>query len=115
MRAKQASEGRAGFMKALMLRPVTFMKEGKISTVGFTFGAKERAWRRYIDKCLKGNKIESTVIFINYVGLSKKELDWIKAEIDKRFKFEKVFFQQSCPVVAISCGPGAFGISFVTQ
>ena len=115
VRAKQASEGRAGFMKALMLRPVTFMKEGKISTVGFTFGAKERAWRRYIDKCLKGNKIESTVIFINYVGLSKKELDWIKAEIDKRFKFEKVFFQQSCPVVAISCGPGAFGISFVTQ
>ena len=115
VRAKQASEGRANIMKALMLRPVTFMKEGKISTVGFAFGTKERAWRLYIDKCLKGVKVENTAIFINYVGLSKKELDWIRDEIEKRVKFERVYFQQSCPVVAISCGPGAFGLSFVTK
>ena len=100
-------------MKALLLRPVTVMKDGKLVRAGFRFGAKERVWKIYIRNCISSCKPDDTVIIINHVGLSKKEIEWMHAEIDKRFKFKRVIFQQSSPSIAMGCGPGSFGISFV--
>jgi hypothetical protein len=62
---------------------------------------------------LSKTEAERTVIFINYVGLSGKETEWIRAEIEKNRHFDKVIFVQVCPSVALACGPGAFGMAFV--
>ena len=112
-RMQRVGTGYSNLMKALLLRPVTVMKDGKLVRAGFRFGAKERVWKIYIRNCISSCKPDDTVIIINHVGLSKKEIEWMHAEIDKRFKFKRVIFQQSSPSIAMGCGPGSFGISFV--
>ena len=112
-RMQRVGTGYSNLMKALLLRPVTVMKDGKLVRAGFRFGAMERVWKIYIRNCISSCKPDDTVIIINHVGLSKKEIEWLHAEIDKRFKFKRVIFQQSSPSIAMGCGPGSFGISFV--
>ena len=112
-RMQRVGAGYSNLMKALMLRPVTVMKDGKLVRAGFRFGAQERVWKMYIRNSIASCKPDDTVIIVNHVGLTKKELEWIQEEIDKRFKFKKTIFQQSSPSIAMGCGPGSFGLSFV--
>ncbi len=112
-RSGQVSAGQAKFFKTLMLRPVTAMKNGAIESAGLIFGSRENAMKKYISHCLSSRKINHTVLFVNHVGLNRKEIEWIRAEIEKKYSFDAIYFQQTSPVVAISCGPGAFGITVV--
>ena len=112
-RTGQVSTGFANFTKSLMMRPVSLMKNGKISTAGMLFGSKKHVWKRYIDKSFSGIKVNTKALFVNYIGLSKKELEYIKSLIENKYSFEAVFFVQICPVIAISCGPDSFGLSIM--
>ena len=114
-RANQVSPGYANFMKSLMLRPVCYVKNGQVGTAGILFGSSETVWKKYIDKALSGGKLDSTVIFVSYVGLTKKETDFIREHIEKKWSFDKVVFLQTCPVVAVSFGPGSFSINVVEE
>ena len=114
-RNNQTSRGYARFMNALMMRPVSYVKNGVISSKGMLAGSREKVWRKYIGLCLNGLKLDQIVIFISHVGLSKKEMEWIRAEIAKRQNFNAIYFQQTSPAVAISLGPGSFGISVVEK
>ena len=112
-RMQRVGTGYSNLMKALLLRPVTVMKEGRLVRSGFEFGSKERVWRTYIKNCISSCKPDDTVIIVNHVGFNKKDIEWIRNEIEKRFTFKKIIFQQSSPSIAMGCGPGSFGISFV--
>ncbi len=112
-RVNQVSAGYANFMKSFMLRPVSFVKNGRVSTAGILFGSTEKVWKKYINKALSGTKIDDTVIFISCVGLTKKEQDFIREQVENKQKFKNVFMQQTNPVVAVSFGPGAFSINVV--
>ena len=114
-RSGQISKGYARFMNALMLHPISIMKKGKIVSKSVLMGSRERVWKKYIKKSLSGFKADHTVLFVNHVGLTKKEMEWIRAEIEKKEKFNAIYFEQTSPVVAISCGPGSFGISVVEK
>ena len=114
-RNRQASKGYARFMNALMMHPVSYVRNGVISSKGMLAGSREKVWRKYIALCLSGLKLDQTVIFISHVGLSKKEMEWIRAEIAKRHNFNAIYFQQTSPAVAMSLGPGSFGISVVEK
>ena len=114
-RSGQINPRFANLTRALMMRPVSYMKNGKITTGGMIVGSKKRVWKRYIDKNFAGINANNTALFVNYVGLSKKELEYLKSIIEKKQKFDAIFFCQICPVIAISCGPGSFGLSIMVD
>ena len=39
----------------------------------------------------------------------------IAAEVGKKMKFEKIYFHEASSVVAVNCGPGTFGLLFMTE
>ena len=112
-RMDRMSVSTANLFKALMLRPINVVKEGKGAPKGFVFGSKDRVWTKYVRKAFSGVNADSTILFVNYVGLTGKDMEWIKNEIEKYKHFDKVIFMQVSPSVALSCGPGAFGMAFV--
>ena len=55
------------------------------------------------------------MLFVTYVGLTNREKEEIAAEIARKVKFETIYFQQASPAVAVNCGPGTFGLLFMTE
>lgn len=109
----QISGKLANLGKAVMFHPVLAMKKGRLKLATFFIGSKQHAWSRYISYTLADvSKIDKSILFITYVGLTQKDLDWIRAIVDKRVKFEKVFYQKASPTIAVNCGPGTFGLLF---
>ena len=39
----------------------------------------------------------------------------IREEVLKKVPFETVIFQKASPAIAINCGPGSFGLLFMTK
>lgn len=114
-RAKQIGKKTADIVKALMIHPVLAMKKGKLTLGGFFFGTREGAWKKYVSSALTTiNKIDTSILFVTYVGLNNKEKEEIAAEIAKKMNFEKIYFQQASPAIAVNCGPGTFGLLFMT-
>ncbi len=115
-RAGQIGRRTADIVNALMLHPVLAMKKGKLSVAGAHFGSRSGAWRKYIAASLRTiNKIDTRLLFVTYVGLSNKEKDEIEEEINKKMTFDKIIFLQASPAIAVNCGPGTFGLLFMTE
>ena len=112
-RAKQVPVRLSNLVKSLMGRPVLVLKRGKMKLGKIYFGSSKNAWKNYINACLSaGSKIDTSLLFVTYVGLSKKEMDWIKEYIEKKMKFDQIIFKQACASIAVNCGPGTFGLLF---
>lgn len=112
-RAGQVGNGTANLVKSLMGRPVLVLKKGKMG-VGMTyFGDREFAWKRYINSVLSNpSAIDDNVLFVTYVGLNKKDTDWIREQIEKKMKFKEIYFKQAAPAISVNCGPGTFGLLY---
>ena len=115
-RAGQVGNGTANVVKSLMGRPVLRLRNGKMG-VGMTyFGARENAWKAYINSLLAHTaKIDTSILFVTYVGLSKRDTDWIRDQIEKYMHFDEIYFKQASPAVSVNCGPGTFGLLFVEK
>ena len=115
-RAGQVGTGTANVVKSLMGRPVLKLKKGKMG-VGMTyFGSRENAWRSYINSILAaGSAIDTRMLFVTYVGINKSEADWIKAQIEKKMKFDAIYFKQASPAIAVNCGNGTFGLLYLEK
>ena len=114
-RAKYISQTYANFTKALLLRPVILVKNGKITTGRTKLGSTRRVWTQYINSNLSSGKYETAALFIVHIGLGKKELAWIKALVESRFSFEQIIFLQASPSLASVMGPGTFGMMMVEK
>ena len=116
VRAGQVREGIANMAKAFMIRPVISLKRGKMRIGGAHIGTRERVFEKYIKAAFRGQSvIDKRILLVNYVGLSRKELNRIKEIIDETIEFERVFFQKGSPSVSVNSGPGAFGLMFITK
>ncbi len=109
-RAGQVSQNRASLIKAFQARTMLSMKDGKMKVSEIYFGNRRKTWKKYIDKALSSPNIDKTVLFITYVGLSMKELEWIRERIEKKVHFENIYFQKANAAIAVNCGPGTFGL-----
>ena len=110
-RAGQISYGTAKVLASLMARPVLTMKNGKLGVKKIYFGSSRHAWQKYIDSVLRDHaRYDKERLFVTYVGLTKKDMEWIRAYIEKKVHFEKIYFQKASPVIAVNCGPGTFGL-----
>ena len=112
-RGGQVSNRAANFARALMIRPVLVMKKGELKIGKVYFGSKERAWRKYIDSVLMPyNNIDTSILFVTYVGLTNRDKEYIRAYIDEKMKFDKIYFRLAAPAVAVNCGKGTFGLLY---
>ena len=103
----------SSILRSLSARPVIRMKNGKITLSRILFDSREKAWERYISSALRqAHKIDRKILFVTYVGLTAKELDYLKTEVEKRISFDRVYFQEASPAIAVNCGPGTFGLLY---
>ena len=109
-RSNQVTKNMANITKAFMARPLLVMKDGEMKAKKMYFGSREKTWKKYIDSSLSGLVPAKTVVFVTYVGLSKKELDWIRKRIEKKGTYDTLIFEQANATIAANCGPGTFGI-----
>ncbi len=115
-RSKQVSFRLAAICKAIMVHPVIEMRNGKMTVSRVFFGSRLHSWSRYIASCLSNvSEIDTTVLFITYVGLTKKDLDLIKSLVEKRVRFENVYCQKASPAIAVNSGPGTFGLLYAKK
>ena len=114
-RTGQVSSKRTGILIAFMAKPVLALSKGKMTLDKIYFGSHRKAWAKYINSCLSRYKASDVVLFVTYVGLNKKDLDWVKQQIDMKAHFKDVFFIQASPSVAVNCGPGTFGLLFMDK
>ena len=115
-RSGQVSNRIAGLFKAIMCHPVINMKNGRMSTKQFYFGTRVHAWTKYIASCLSNaSDIDKRALYITYVGLTKKELDFICDLVEKKVRFDNVYIQKASPAIAVNCGPGTFGLLYIRK
>ena len=112
-RAGQVGKRTANVVKSLMGRPVLVLRKGKMGVGIMHFGSREKAWKAYINSALSApSRIDNRVLFVTYVGLSKRDTDWIKEQIEKRMSFDEIYFKQASPAISVNCGAGTFGLLY---
>ncbi|MBR5370790.1 MAG: DegV family EDD domain-containing protein [Oscillospiraceae bacterium] len=110
-RANQLSSRVAGVTKSLLARPVLTLRHGKMAVGKVYFGSRERTWKRYIASVLRQPaSIDKRILFVTYVGITKRDMDWIRQQIEEHMTFEKIYFQKASPVIAVNSGRGTFGL-----
>ena len=115
-RASQVGNGTANVVKSLMGRPVLELRKGKMGLGMTYFGSRESAWKAYINSALTHSAtIDTRVLFVTYVGISKRDTDWIREQIEKTMHFDEIYFKQASPAIAVNCGPGTFGLLFMEK
>ena len=115
VRANLAHPKSLKLTEALMVHPVLRLKKGMICVGGVHFGSKRTCMRKYIaSELLLNTGFDHRLLFVTYVGLTQKELEEIRAEIEKRVHVETLIFQKASPAIAVNCGPGTFGLLYKT-
>ncbi len=115
-RAKIVNKNIARITKALMMHPVLVLSKGKIRLKKVIIGSRERARKKYISYALRtAKRIDDREAFITYVGVSVKELDFINVEVENRFHFKNIYYQKASPAISADCGPGTFGVIYMTK
>ena len=110
-RAGQIKPKLANIVKSLSGHPVIALQNGKMGLGYMFFGSRKFAWKKYIDHTLRNSSnIDKSILFVTYVGLTNKEMDWIRERIDEKAEFEEIYFQKASPAIAVNCGPGTFGL-----
>lgn len=115
-RAGQVGNGMANLVKSLMGRPLLVLRNGKMGAGMTYFGTRETAWKAYINSVMsKAASIDTSILFVTYVGISKDDLDWIREQIEKHMHFDEIYFKQASPAVSVNCGPGTFGLLYIEK
>ena len=101
---------------AFLLHPVIVLKNSALKVGEIIIGSRAGSRRRYIEKTLKNpSEIDTSILFITYVGMKKSEIEEIRDEVLKIVPFEKVYLQKATTAIAINCGPGTFGLLFARK
>lgn len=101
---------------AFNLHPVLKMKNGRITLKSFIFGNYNYACKKYVRRELKNNyKIDKKRAFVTHVGCSVKMLRLITMEINKNCQFETLNITSASATISSNCGPGTFGVLFITN
>ena len=110
-RAGQVNVRVADLTRSFMVRPILVLRRGRMHVGGVCFGSREHAWKQYIGIVLhRKQMIDTQRLFVTYVGLNKRDMDWIRQEIENHMHFEEIYFQKASPAIAVNCGTGTFGL-----
>lgn len=116
LRAGRVSPRINRICKAFLVHPVLILKNNKMIVGAVMIGTQKVVWRKYIESVLKSaGRIDKSLLFITYAGLSCEELQEIEEIVRKRVPFERVIYQKASPAISINCGMGTFGLLFKVQ
>lgn len=103
--------------KSFMLHPIIHVKDGRMEAGRLLFGSLRGAWKKYIDHVLKGHEhdIDNDLIIVAYVGIGGDDLEWIEEQIRNRIEVRKLILQPASATTAVNCGPGTFGILYMSK
>ncbi len=106
----------AAVSKAFMLHPLIMLSHSRITTGGVYFGTRSKVWKKYIRDTMRNYEfMNKKRLFVTYVGLRQAELETIRAEIEKKYSFGEIIFQEACSAVAVNAGPGTFGLLYALE
>ncbi len=112
-RSGRLSERINKLCKAFMIHPVIVMKNSSMVVGRLYIGSLEKARRNYIRNILRSPEtIDTSTLFITYVGMNSEETEQIKTEVANYVKFGKVYLQKASPAISANCGAGTFGLLF---
>ncbi|MBR6237949.1 MAG: DegV family EDD domain-containing protein [Lachnospiraceae bacterium] len=112
-RAGQLSSAAARFIRAFMIHPVVALIKGEMKVRNIYMGTRKQTWKKYIESVLNGLAlIDKEMVFVTYVGLTGKDLEYIGQILKENAEFENVYFVKASPAIAVNCGPGTFGILY---
>ena len=96
------------------LHPMLSLKDSKITCTGIFAGAWERAFRKYVRRCVRGKRdIDTRLLFLTHAGYSQSTIEEIKKEVGKYQRFEHIIVQQASAAISSNCGAGTFGLIYV--
>lgn len=96
------------------LHPMLSLKGSKIACTGIFAGAWERAFRKYVRRCVRERRdIDTRLLFLTHAGCSQSTIEEIKKEVGKYQKFEHIIVQQASAAISSNCGAGTFGLIYV--
>lgn len=97
----------------LMLHPVLYMKDGRLSVKTVYMGSFEKASMKYVRKILKNPaNIDHSIGFVTHAGCSHRNVEKIKKKAYEVATFEKIYDVQASATVSCNCGPNTFGVLF---
>ena len=102
--------------KALDLHPCLTLKDDRSGIGGVWMGDIKRAYRKYIRRAIPADIIpDPDILFITYVDIPQKTLQWIREEVSKVAYFEHVVFMQASAAISSNCGSGTFGVLYFVK
>ena len=102
--------------KALMIHPMIVLKNGGMKIGSVWMGTTGRAWGNYIVSALRCRKaIDTETLFVTYAGMTRGDLAVIEDRVRKETDFQDIIFQKTSPALSANCGPGTFGLFFMTK
>ena len=105
----------AGLVNALMIRPVLTVKNGKLKIRSVYVGTKARVWKKYVEASFRNPaSIDRRILLVSYAGVTMHELEDFKKLIDETIQFDEIFVRKVSPSLAVSCGAGTFGLTYMT-
>ena len=108
-------QGVVSFIRTLRVHPFVKYKNGNYSVNRLSFGENEKSYIKFIDYSLpKMANPDDDIMFVIYSDQTEKEIGLIRERIKKHFDFKHLVFQKGCSVLAYHCGPGAFGLVYIS-
>ncbi|MCR5100648.1 MAG: HAMP domain-containing histidine kinase [Butyrivibrio sp.] len=112
----KVSKGVGRLARALMFHPVIVMKRDVLTIGGAKFGNLNSSKKSYIQKILKNkNKIDTSKVFVGYVGLKERELAGLEYALKTEGGFEDIVLRRASAAISINCGVGTFGIIYIQK
>ncbi|MEY8338730.1 DegV family protein [Lachnospiraceae bacterium 62-35] len=101
---------------ALLLHPVIILWNSKMVVGGMEMGSFTHVARRYVRKVFANTRnIDRRILFITYVGLDTKSVQYIQTLVQQYCSFEHIYLQKASSAIASNCGPGSFGLLFMKK
>lgn len=101
---------------ALLMHPVLVLRKSKMVVGNMEIGDFAHVAKRYVRGVLRNAKdIDRRILFITYVGMEKKKLEYIEYLVRQYCPFERIYIQQASSAIASNCGPGSFGLLFMRK
>ncbi|MBQ7954507.1 MAG: DegV family EDD domain-containing protein [Lachnospiraceae bacterium] len=98
------------------LHPILRLSNSHMGVSGICMGNSKRCAKAYIKKILKKPEtIDTDVVFVVSAGCSYEFINFVKEEIQKRAKWQKIIINTASATITSNCGSGTFGVLFARK
>ncbi|MBE5924133.1 MAG: DegV family EDD domain-containing protein [Lachnospiraceae bacterium] len=109
-------QGAHRIFDSILIHPVISIVNSEMAFKKFMWGTTDGLRNAFVKYMLnKADNIDKGRIYVSYSALSEKDKTEIEKMIREQKKVEEVIFNQCSATNAANCGPGTFGIAYITN